>query len=430
MPGLLGKQDFHILIVGAGLTGLILAQALRKLAEENKACDSQVNITFEVFERDPSAFYRGGGWSLTIHWALTDLRNILPPDIMARFEECLVNRDAAAEGNAGTFQYLNLRTKEPVHSWPIPFGMAVRVAREKLLALMMTDLDIQYAKQVSDLAWPDSEHVTVKFADGTAATGKMVVGCDGARSGVRRSLCPTTGHGKRLPVRMVGVRVDYPLEKVAPCLAADPHFFQGGDPDVDAYFWFSFIHMPRSQDVADRATAKATCQMMLSWPHSETDSETEMPATNEARLVRMKELAEPWANPARDLVLSIPSDTEIREIVLEDWPPSTGGWDNHGGRVTLLGDAAHCMTMFRGEAANHGVMDVNFLVKALAGLHQESGDVGSSERLAAAVDKYEEEMISRTYPAALKSRQACVDANHFASVNENSPLVTRRASRD
>jgi len=143
MNGVSQQQHVHIVIIGAGLTGLIFAQALRKYNLSEHATHSPIRITFEIFERDPCAFYRGGGWSLTIHWALTDLGNILPQDIMSRFHECLVNRDATEKGIPGNFQYLNLLTGKPVEAWPIPLGAASRVAREKLLALLMTDLDIQ-----------------------------------------------------------------------------------------------------------------------------------------------------------------------------------------------------------------------------------------------------------------------------------------------
>jgi 2-polyprenyl-6-methoxyphenol hydroxylase-like FAD-dependent oxidoreductase len=50
------KTSPHVLIVGAGLGGLTLAQALRKKG-----------ISFEVFERDNSAADRVQGWAIGIH---------------------------------------------------------------------------------------------------------------------------------------------------------------------------------------------------------------------------------------------------------------------------------------------------------------------------------------------------------------------------
>ena len=70
-----------------------------------------------------------------------------------------------------------------------------------------------------------------------------------------------------------------------------------------------------------------------------------MPASNEKRMAWMRMLAQDWAEPFRELVYDIPASTELREIVLEDWPPEKGQWDNHNGTVTLVGDAAHGMTM-------------------------------------------------------------------------------------
>lgn len=145
------QKNIHILIIGAGLTGLILAQALRKLQHLASLNSNNTTtttpppplITYEIFERDPRAFFRGGGWSLTIHWALTDLQNLLPDEIMQNFETCLVNRDAAAAGQAGNFQFLNLCTKEIVEAWPIPRGAASRVSRERILELLMRGVDVR-----------------------------------------------------------------------------------------------------------------------------------------------------------------------------------------------------------------------------------------------------------------------------------------------
>jgi hypothetical protein len=58
----------------------------------------------------------------------------------------------------------------------------------------------------------------------------------------------------------------------------------------------------------------------------------------------MKQLAADWAEPFRSVVQNISADTEATSINIEDWlPPDTGA---HGqGRMLLMGDAAHTMTM-------------------------------------------------------------------------------------
>ena len=62
-----------VLIVGAGISGLLLAQHLRKQ-----------NIAFRIFERDGDLKTRGVGWGLTLHWSLPALRSLLPLDFVQR----------------------------------------------------------------------------------------------------------------------------------------------------------------------------------------------------------------------------------------------------------------------------------------------------------------------------------------------------------
>jgi hypothetical protein len=73
------------------------------------------------------------------------------------------------------------------------------------------------------------------------------------------------------------------------------------------------------------------------------------------------------------------------------------------------------------------VIDVSRLAKAILPWDTESQ---KSLDLQQTVMAYEKEMIERTYPAVLKSRQACIDANNFASVNKNSPLIAKRVMKD
>jgi 2-polyprenyl-6-methoxyphenol hydroxylase-like FAD-dependent oxidoreductase len=63
------------------------------------------------------------------------------------------------------------------------------------------------------------------------------------------------------------------------------------------------------------------------------------------RLKLMKSFAAEWVEPMKSAVLGIPEGTEVKAIRLEDWVLDREDWDNKGGRLTLIGDAAHAMTM-------------------------------------------------------------------------------------
>lgn len=79
------------------------------------------------------------------------------------------------------------------------------------------------------------------------------------------------------------------------------------------------------------------------------------------------------------------------------------------------------MVMYRGEAANHGILDAYNLVTALKQI--QSGAKMQHE----AIEAYEVELRGRATPAVLLSRQACLDAHDFNSLNENSAVLKRRA---
>ena len=55
MPSETSKRP-HVLILGAGLSGLALGQALRKQG-----------ITFQIFERDAGLHARFQGWAIALH---------------------------------------------------------------------------------------------------------------------------------------------------------------------------------------------------------------------------------------------------------------------------------------------------------------------------------------------------------------------------
>ena len=65
----------HVLILGAGLGGLTLAQLLRKKG-----------ISYEIFERDKDADDRLQGWAIALHSMVDDFHASMPGD-MPPFEE-------------------------------------------------------------------------------------------------------------------------------------------------------------------------------------------------------------------------------------------------------------------------------------------------------------------------------------------------------
>lgn len=340
------QREFHIIIIGAGITGLVFAQGLRKFNESPSAASHPVKYTCSVYERNHSVLYHGGGYSLSLHWCLPHLDETVPQDIIDSIPDSLCNPHSFETGDHGKIQYMNLRDGRPkVVVERRSIARLARVSREKMVKVLMRNIDVQFSKQLSDITWPTSDTVKAHFADGTSDVGHMLIGADGANSTVRRILCgPEAAANIPIPVRMMGLRCEYPVEKTAKVQAVDPNIIMGGDPELNTFYWFSFLHMPRPNS----GIPDADCHMLISWPSEDPyaggGKAPEIPAGNDERLALAKSLADGWAEPMRSMVHDIPSSTEMREINLVEWAPRKGLWDNHSGRVTMVGDAAHSMS--------------------------------------------------------------------------------------
>lgn len=144
----------HVLIIGAGITGLVLAQALKKH-----------NVSFSVYERDPDPDHRGKGWALTLHWCLDDLFSLLPQHLIDRLPETYVDPVATANGKIGRFTFFNLSTGEAL--WEVPPLKRLRILRERLRRLLMEDIDVHVRndRQLSPKTFAKVDGVLVGKAD-------------------------------------------------------------------------------------------------------------------------------------------------------------------------------------------------------------------------------------------------------------------------
>lgn len=271
---------------------------------------------------------------------------------------------------------------------------------------------VHWGFKLNDIQLQD-DGVKAVFAD-SEVQGRVLVGAEGSNSVTRRFLCPETYRNVPLDVKLLGAAVDMTPEQAAPLRNIDPLLFQGCHPDTNVFLWVSTLDTPVTNGTAGSGKEHYKMQLILSWPADERA----VPETDTLRAEEMKRRAReihPLLRCAVDRVSS------AQEIAIQDWPCLP--WDNRDGRVTLTGDAAHAMTMFRGEAANHGIMDAYHLTEALKQMYR--GEMGRGE----ALEVYEKEMRERTSVAVLWSREACVGAHDYEGLNEQSAVLRRRAIR-
>ncbi|KAL4791491.1 hypothetical protein BDV19DRAFT_401255 [Aspergillus venezuelensis] len=415
----MSSESNPILIVGAGITGLILGQALK-----------QRNVPFTIYERDPHLSSRHQGWAITLHWALSYLPSLLPPNVLKRIEEVQVDQNVA-KNDTGSFLYLNLKSGD-IH-WRIPPNKRWRVNRERLRSALLQGIEehVCWGRKVEGVQFDNDDEATVQLS--TPFT--LIIGAEGPRSQIRQFLCPGNYKNVPLPVRFTGVSVSLTETEIAPLRRLDPLLFQGTHPDSGVFFWFSILDAPDPEpdtntnvEIAgeerrgggERGLYKV--QLGISWPLKNEEID-QVPGENAERLNNMKRRSEGFVPFLYEAIQRIPEGTEVIEVTLADWEGSSEnegkGWDNHSGRVTLAGDAAHAMTMYRGEAANHGILDIYHLVPAIEKIH-------SGQDRKNAITEYEAEMQARGRNAVRLSRRACIEAHEWEALGVRSAILAGR----
>jgi 2-polyprenyl-6-methoxyphenol hydroxylase-like FAD-dependent oxidoreductase len=262
--------------------------------------------------------------------------------------------------------------------WRIPPNRRWRVNRERLRRVLLKGLEgeIVWGVRVKGVRFADSEDGKGKrkprlilrrsvnnpnekeereeIEEEESAPAILIVGTEGSRSSIRRFLCPENYTNNPLPIRFTGVGISLSAAEVAPLREMDPLLFQGCHPETGDYFWFSMLDTPsRSQHTAAASEIDAKLeekededrrykvQLGLSWPVRSPNDE--VARTDAERLANMKRRAATFVPFLRDVFQNIPEGTPVVEVKLADWTPQS--WDNRNGAVTLVGDAAHAMTM-------------------------------------------------------------------------------------
>jgi cation diffusion facilitator CzcD-associated flavoprotein CzcO len=122
-----------VLIVGAGISGLLLAQSL-----------TQHKIPVRVFERDANLETRGVGWGLTLNWSLPALQSLLPEHLYSRLPEAYVDREAIKGGLSSRFPFFDLATGELKASTPTaPEASRIRVTRQGLRNILASGINVE-----------------------------------------------------------------------------------------------------------------------------------------------------------------------------------------------------------------------------------------------------------------------------------------------
>ncbi|KAI0202354.1 putative monooxygenase [Astrocystis sublimbata] len=373
----------HVLIAGAGIGGLALAQTFRKKG-----------ISYEIFERDASERERRPGWVIGLHHMLDGLKAGIPDDLppISTLSHLLPITKYQPEC---CFYDLEQPNQPKIGVRGDETEWIVRASRQKIVDWLGLHIPIQYGKQVVKIEEP-GDKVKIHFSDGTCAEGDILVGAEGARSATRKHMLGDQDPIKPPPVAIIQGHCDMEGEEFEEQLRlghslylVDMHSINNGQPMILLNMLLEAHDDGKSGKMGwalvwpDASAAKEGF-----WVYSATGQEQydhvvkkskDLPAKYRAIIERSKPES------------TVPA-LQLWSLMMESLPT---------GRITLLGDAAHAMTPFRGEGAFHAISDALELSDAISKV--DKNDINSIKN---AFDPYQDKMLRRGREAARLSAEA------------------------
>lgn len=365
----------HVLVIGAGTGGLCLAHGLRR-----------AGISVAVYER-----YRTRGEGLLGYrvgigpTGSRALRECLPAEL---FDTYL----ATCARSPRYFNVISQRMRQTA-SFELrpdtdPVDTERSVARMTLRQVLLTGMEdvVHFDKTFTRYEQRDDGTVTAHFADGSTATGDLLVAADGTHSAVRRQYLP---HAVTRDAGTINIATRIPLTPHTRGLLPE-RIRRGISLIFGAGGMMGVLHVMEFKWDRDGAVkpevSAADAAVLARWPglaHDNTRDNINLVIWSTARrfpadvmrrrgeeLIRLAlELTRGWHPNLRELLACGDPDSAlpIRVSTSEPVPP----WKSS--TVTLLGDAIHTMTPGRGVGANTALRDAALLCRQL--------------RLAAAGDK-------------------------------------------
>ncbi len=389
-----------VLVIGGGTGGLALAHGLQR-----------AGIEVAVFERDALRTDGLHGYRVGIDPdGSRALQALLPPELY----------DTFVATRARDPKYFNMLTEglKEVLSMDVPppadpVDSEKSISRMTLRQVLLTGLDdvVEFGKEFTRFE-QRGDQVTAYFADGTSATGDLLVAADGSGSRVRRQYLP---HATVEETGIVAIAGKLPITAESRQLVP-PKVFEGISMINAPRGLFCILHVMEFQWDRDGNVKSGiggnTEELIRRWPGLQFDNtrdyinwgvsatKDKLPAN--VMELRGRELVDAvlglttgWhPNLRRLFELSDPGTcfpvNILTSVPLEPWRTTN---------VTLLGDAIHTMTPGRGVGANTALRDAVNLCRQLIQVRD------GRRELIEAVRDYEAAMIEYGFDAVLKSRE-------------------------
>lgn len=326
----------HALIIGGGVAGPVLAMALRR-----------VGIRSTVFERDPAGAEQRGAWLTFQANGMDALRAI---DAAGPVENLGYDVESMRFVNGKGRQLGRMPMAAPRTDGQLS-QMLRRADLYSALGTLARErgAEVHYGKELVD-ATTTADGVRARFADGTTATGDLLVGCDGIHSRVRRLIDPQAPAPRYVPVlNLGGYLPGFTVDGAARewCMQFGTRCFFAWMPTPDGgTVWFA--NPPMAEEPERGVLSGMTDTQWRRWLHELMDGDS---------------------GPSHDIIDAAPGP-------LVGWAtydmPVVRRW--HDERMIIIGDAAHATAPSAGQGASMALEDAVILAKCL----RDAADVGSA----------------------------------------------------
>ncbi|NLQ16232.1 FAD-dependent monooxygenase [Marinomonas sp. M1K-6] len=379
----------HVAIIGGGIGGVALAVACLHRG-----------IPFTLYERDSGFDVRSQGYGLTLQQASKAIEGL---GVFSLKEGVISTRhlvhtpEGKVVGEWGMRKWVHSGTKTA------PKRTNVHIARQSLRLALLDQLGgenaLQWGHQLVD--FNDAEAgVDLRFqvnGEIKHAKADLVVGADGIRSVVRRLLITeeTTPLCYLGCIVILGICALADLEGIESDLLDSATVFQTANGNERIYV------MPYAAD---------SVMWQLSFPMSESDAK----ALNEQGAQALKDEAcrrTQWHSPIPQILAATPLSL-VSGYPVYDRALLEPDWLAQAEKVTLIGDAAHPMSPFKGQGANQALLDALALARNIAiGCRSASEwrEVGVRQ---AVLNAFEAEMLERS---AVKVKDSAAAAEFLHS---------------